>query len=74
MSKGTSGMEVSPFKRVLGRIFFCGVLLSSLLLAAACSKGTFSKSKASSQLTAAEQEEQDPEFWRMWEERRGLGE
>jgi hypothetical protein len=51
-----------------------GLLLSSLIEAAACSTGTLSKSKASGQLTPAEQEEQDPEFWRIWEERRGLGE
>jgi hypothetical protein len=52
----------------------CGILLSSLLVAAACSTGAISKGKPTSQLTPAEQEEQDPEFWRMWEERRGLGE
>jgi hypothetical protein len=67
-------MEVTSFQRVMCRIIMGGILVSSLLLAAACSTGTFSKSKASSQLTAAEQEEQDPEFWRMWEELRGLGE
>ena len=51
-----------------------GLLLSSLLAVSACSTGALSKGKATAQLTPAEQEEQDPEFWRIWEERRGLGE
>jgi hypothetical protein len=52
----------------------CGILLSSLLVVAAGSTGAISTGKPTSQLTPAEQEEQDPEFRRMWEERRGLGE
>jgi hypothetical protein len=67
-------MQVSPFKRILCRLVMCGLLLSSLLVVAACSTGAFSKGKPTSQLTPAEQEEQDPMFWQMWEERRGLGE
>jgi hypothetical protein len=67
-------MEVSPVKRVLGRIVLGGLLLSSLLVVAACSTGAFSKGKPTSQLTPAEQEEQDPMFWTLWEERLGLGE
>jgi hypothetical protein len=56
------------------RLIIMGVLLlTSLLVAAACSTGALSQGKATSQLTQAEQEEQDPEFWRIWEERRGLG-
>ncbi len=50
------------------------ILLGGLLVVAACATGTVSQSKPTAQLTPAEQEEQDPEFWRMWEERRGLGE
>jgi hypothetical protein len=67
-------MQISPFKRVMCRLVTCGLLLNGLLVVAACATGTFSQSKPTSQLTPAEQEEQDPEFWRMWEERRGLGE
>jgi len=46
-------------KKILGLI-----LLSSLLLAAACSAGTVAKSTAT--LTPAEQLQQDPTFWPMW--------
>lgn len=48
------------------------LLLSALALLLACSTGTAPKSRPTA-LTPAEQEEQDPEFWRMWQERRGLG-
>jgi hypothetical protein len=49
------------------------LLLSAQALILACSTGTAPKSRPTA-LTPAEQEEQDPEFWRMWQERRGLGE
>jgi hypothetical protein len=55
-------------------ILLGGLMLSSLTVVAACSTQAISKGKAASKLTPAEQEEQDSEFWRMWEERRGLGE
>jgi hypothetical protein len=51
-----------------------GLLVSSLIVVAACSTGALPKSRATAQLNSAEQEEQDPEFWRIWGERRGLGE
>jgi hypothetical protein len=62
------------FLWILRLVVLGGLLLSSLIVVAACSTGVHSKGKATSQLTAVEQEEQDPEFWRIWEERRGLGE
>jgi hypothetical protein len=49
------------------------LVLSALVLILACSKGIAPK-KSPASLSPAEQEEQDPEFWRMWQERRGLGE
>jgi hypothetical protein len=63
----------SNFARAMGLIGVGGLLLGSLFVAAACSTGGVSTGKATSQLTPAEQEEQNPEFWRIWEERRGLG-
>jgi hypothetical protein len=62
------------FMWVMRLLVLGGLLLSSLIAVAACSTGALSKGKATAQLTPAEQEEQDPEFWRIWEERRGLGE
>jgi hypothetical protein len=63
-------MEAATFKKVL----FC-ILLGGLLLVAACaSPEPWWKGKPWSQMTPAEQEEQDPMFWPVWEERRGLGE
>jgi hypothetical protein len=50
------------------------IMLSGLLILAACSRAMFPQAKPITQLTPAEQEELDPEFWRLWEERRGLGE
>ena len=47
-------------------------MLILLFWVAACSTGTMPASQPTS-LTPAQQEEQDPEFWPMWEERRGLG-
>jgi hypothetical protein len=67
-------VQYGKFMWVIRLLVLGGLLLSSLIAAVACSTGTLSKSKASGQLTPAEQEEQDPEFWRIWEERRGLGE
>jgi hypothetical protein len=52
--------------KVLGLILLC-----SLLWAAACSTGTVAKSTAT--LTPAEQEEQDPMFWRDWASSHGIG-
>ena len=49
------------------------LLLSALVLILACSVGQAPKSSPAP-LTPAQQEEQDPEFWRIWQERRGLGE
>jgi hypothetical protein len=48
-------------------------MLSALALILACSTGT-APQRSPAALTPAEQEEQDPEFWRMWQEERGLGE
>jgi hypothetical protein len=42
------------------------ISLSAVLLAAACSTGSWWKCKPTSQMTPAELEEQDPEFWPMW--------
>ena len=49
------------------------LLLIALVLILACSTGTAPK-KSPAALTPAEQEEQDPEFWKIWQEERGLGE
>ncbi len=62
------------FKRLIRLLVLCGILLSSPLVMAACSRAAISQDKATMQLSPAEQEEQDPEFWKLWEERRGLGE
>ena len=72
--KRKSSVRDVPFMRVMRRLVVGTLLLSSLIVAAACSTGALFKGKPTSQLTPAEQEEHDPEFWRMWEERRGLGE
>jgi hypothetical protein len=61
------------FLRVMPLIVVGGLFFGSFFIVASCSTGTLSKSKATSQLTPAEREEQNPEFWRIWEERRGLG-
>ena len=50
-----------PFKKVTFWIW-----LSASLLVAACSTGSWWKGKPTSQMTPAELEEQDPEFWPMW--------
>jgi hypothetical protein len=49
------------------------LLLTALVLIPACTTGSVPK-KSAVTLTPAQQEEQDPEFWKIWEERRGLGE
>ncbi len=47
--------------------------LSGLVLAAACAAAQpWWKGKPITQMTPAEREEQDPEFWRMWQDRRGI--
>ena len=61
-------MKVSPLKLVVSWL-----MLAAMVLLVACSTGTMPKSRPTT-LTPAEQEEQDPEFWRMWQEQRGLGE
>lgn len=53
------------------RIFLGLILLCSMLGTAACSTATVAKSTAS--LTPAEQEEQDPMFWRDWASSHGIG-
>jgi hypothetical protein len=53
------------------RIVLGLILLCCLLWAAACSTGTVAKSTAT--LTPAEQEEQNPMFWRDWGSAHGLG-
>jgi hypothetical protein len=57
-------MEVSSFKKVVA-----GILLSCLFLIAACATGTIT----SKPYTPPSQHEQDPDFWQMWQGRRGLG-
>ncbi len=57
-------MKVSFFQKVI-----CGLLAGALLLTAACSTGTIAKSASS---PTPGTEEQDPEFWRMWQNRRGV--
>ena len=57
----------------LKRIMFL-VLLAGLLLVAACASPTpWWKNKPYSQMTPAEQQEQDPEFWFFWGTEHGLG-
>jgi|UniRef100_A0A7C3Z8Y5 hypothetical protein len=46
-------------------------LLVSLLLVSACATGT--GGKPAYQLTPQEQEEQNPIFWQMWQDLRGVG-
>jgi hypothetical protein len=49
------------------------IWLISLLLVAGCSTTQpWVKGKPVTQMTPAEQEEYNPEFWRMWQDRRGL--
>jgi len=45
------------------------VLSGLLLLTVACSTGTYAKSTPSSTPSL---QEQDPEFWRMWQSRQGV--
>jgi hypothetical protein len=55
-------------------MFILLILLGLTLGVAACtSTGTQLKSKPVSQMTPAEQEEQDPTFWPMWGHMHGLG-
>jgi len=61
-------MKVSPFKQAVG-----WMLLISLSLVLACSTGPPPPSRSTA-LTPAHQEEQDPEFWKNWQNERGLGE
>jgi hypothetical protein len=61
-------MAVSPVKQARAWL-----LLGALALNFACSAATAPKNQPTA-LTPAAREEQDPEFWRLWQERRGLGE
>jgi hypothetical protein len=63
-------MEVSPFKKAVCWIFL-GVLL--LVVTACTSTEPWWKGKPISQMTPAELEEQDPNFWWMWGHLHGLG-
>jgi hypothetical protein len=56
-------MKVLPFKRSLCWIFLLGLLL---VIAACTSTEPWWKAKPASQMTPAEIEEQDIEFWPMW--------
>lgn len=49
------------------------LLLGFLWLSLACSTASVPKPQPTA-LSPAAKEEQDPEFWRLWQERRGLGE
>jgi hypothetical protein len=63
-------MEASTLKRVM---FW--ILLGGLLLVAACvTTEPWWQGKPLSQMTPAEQEEQDPMFWPMYGHLHGLGE
>jgi hypothetical protein len=47
------------------------IWLSALVLVSACSTGSWWKAKPISQMTPAELEERDIEFWPMWKELHG---
>jgi hypothetical protein len=73
-------MDVSPFKKVI-----ISLLLGGLLLLTGCttaepfwkagpvSTEPWWKGRPWSQMTPAEQQEQDPEFWFFWKTRHGVG-
>ena len=67
---GACCMEGSPFKKAVCWIFLGGILL---VVAACISTEPWWKNKPVSQMTPAEQEEQDPTFWKMWGHLHGLG-
>ena len=52
-----------PFKKAVCWIFLGGLLL---VVTACTSTEPWWKGKPTSQMTPAELEEQDPEFWPMW--------
>ncbi len=60
------------------KIFYVVALASALLRVAACASAPATepwwKNKPVSQMTPAEREEQDPEFWFFWGHLHGLGE
>ncbi len=60
-------MEASTFKKTMGWI-----LLSSLLLIVACSTGAVQVNNSTSYPTYKYQED-DPQFWQMWQDRSGAG-
>lgn len=62
-------MDISLFKKVMFRIFLGGLLL----VAACASPEPWYKGKPLSQMTPAERQEQDPEFWFFWGTEHGLG-
>ncbi len=62
-------MKASTLKKIMFWIF-----LGGLLLGAACaSSEPWWKGKPWSQMTPAEQEEQDPTFWFFWGTEHGVG-
>jgi hypothetical protein len=65
-------MEASPLKQAITVL-----MMLFLLWVAACASTTSTeawwKGKPRSQMTAAELEEQDPEFWTMWRNLHGVG-
>jgi hypothetical protein len=62
-------MKVSMLKKVLFWIFLGGLLL----VAGCASPEPWYKGKPWSQMTPAEREEQDPNFWWMYGHLHGLG-
>jgi hypothetical protein len=60
---GAFCMKVSTFKKAVCWIFLVGILL---VVAACSSTEPWWKGKPVSQMTPAELEEQDIEFWPMW--------
>jgi hypothetical protein len=60
---GACGMAGLPFKKAVCWIFLGGLLL---VVTACTSTEPWWKGKPTSQMTPAELEEQDPEFWPMW--------
>jgi hypothetical protein len=63
-TKRSFPVKVSLFHKLVGL-----VLLGGLFLTAACSTGTSVKS---SPTLSPSLQEQDPEFWRMWQDRMGV--
>ena len=58
-------------KIVVFKLLLAALMLLFLLKVAACATGGTSTAGEPGSLTPSEQS--DPEFWKMWEEQRGLG-